>query len=240
MLAASAAAALILLGAAGYAATTPLTRHAPGTVLTAVGGCTGVELASGTLEQVNGSSLVIKTASGQPVTVTTTASTTVSVAGPLLSDITDGASVIVLGPSSGGTNRGRLRHRRAAARPGQRERRPEGDAATGLGRCPGDGIGREHRWLHRRHVRRNPGSGDHLWQHARRSTRASLGQLQAGTATVAVGHAGPDRTLSAIRVLQQPPGSQFKVQFNVKARGCSPASPASLADALNAALLSGG
>jgi len=103
VLAASAAAALILLGAAGYAATTPLTRHAPGTVLTAVGGCTGVELASGTLEQVNGSSLVIKTASGQPVTVTTTASTTVSVAGPLLSDMTDGTSVIVLGPSSGGT-----------------------------------------------------------------------------------------------------------------------------------------
>jgi len=38
-------------------------------------------------------------------------------------------------------------------------------------------------------------------------------------------------------VLRQPPGSQFTVQFNVKARGCS---PASLADALNAALVSGG
>ena len=36
VLAASAAAALVLLGAAGYRATTALTRHAPGTVLTAV------------------------------------------------------------------------------------------------------------------------------------------------------------------------------------------------------------
>ena len=80
-----------------------LPAHGTGTALTAVSGCAGLELANGTLEQVNGSSLVIKTASGQPVTVTTTASTRVSVAGALLSDITDGASVIVLGPSSGGT-----------------------------------------------------------------------------------------------------------------------------------------
>jgi hypothetical protein len=55
---------------------------------------------------VNGSSLVIKTASGQPVTVTTTAATKVGesgASGALLSDITDGASVTVVGPGSDGT-----------------------------------------------------------------------------------------------------------------------------------------
>jgi hypothetical protein len=62
-------------------------------------------------------------------------------------------------------------------------------------------------------------------------------RVQAGVAIAAVGHAGPHRTLSAIGVLQQPPGSQFKVQLHVSARGCS---PGSLADALNAALVSGG
>src|ERR1700734_2901901 len=97
VLAASAAAAVVLLGAVGYAATTGLTRHASGTVLTSVGGCATLRQAQGTLEQVNGARLVIKTASGQPVTVTTTASTFVSMSGPLLSDITDGASVMVRG-----------------------------------------------------------------------------------------------------------------------------------------------
>ena len=65
---------------------------------------------------------------------------------------------------------------------------------------------------------------------------ASLGQLQAGVTTVALGHAGPDGTLSAIGVLQQPPGS-MQVHFNVAVRGCS---PASITDALAAALGSGG
>ena len=61
---------------------------------------------------------------------------------------------------------------------------------------------------------------------------ASLGQLQAGVTTVALGHAGPDGTLSAIGVLQQPPGSQCRVHFNVAVRGCSPASIAEALDAI--------
>jgi hypothetical protein len=65
--------------------------------------------------------------------------------------------------------------------------------------------------------------------------RVSLGQLQVGITTVAVGHVGPDRTLSAIQVLQQPPGP-LQVHFNVTERGCS---PAALTDALAAALASG-
>lgn len=65
---------------------------------------------------------------------------------------------------------------------------------------------------------------------------ASLGQLRAGVTTVAVGHAGPDGTLTATWVLQQPPGP-LRVHINVTERGCS---PASLADALTAALAVGG
>jgi hypothetical protein len=110
LLAAGVAAALVLLAAIGLGASNNFVHitfgtggNGAGTVLTAVTGCTGVEQAVGTIEQVNGSSLVIKTASGQPVTVTTTASTFVSMSGALRSEITDGASVMVRGPSSGGT-----------------------------------------------------------------------------------------------------------------------------------------
>ena len=106
---AGAAAALVLIGA-GFGVGAAVSGHAPGTTgsgpvtaLTAVTGCAQLEQASGTLEQVNGSSLVIKTASGGPVTVTTTAATRMNASGALVEDITDGAAVLVAGPSSGGT-----------------------------------------------------------------------------------------------------------------------------------------
>ena len=72
-------------------------------ILTAVSGCATLEQGSGTLERVDGSSLVVKAAGGQSVTVTTTAATQVSDAGAPLGDITDGAPVTVWGPSSDGT-----------------------------------------------------------------------------------------------------------------------------------------
>jgi hypothetical protein len=106
---AAAAAALVILGAAGYGASNFVhisfgtAGTGAGTVLTAVSGCTGLEQAAGTLQQVTGSSLVIKTASGQPVTVTTTPSTFVNMSGHLLSEIKDGAPVMVHGTRSGGT-----------------------------------------------------------------------------------------------------------------------------------------
>ena len=106
LVAGSAAAALVLLVGIGVltgVVHVQLSGTGTETVLTAVTGCTQLEQADGTLEQVNGSSLVIKTASGQPVTVTTTATTFVSVSGALLGDITDGASVMVRGYSSDGT-----------------------------------------------------------------------------------------------------------------------------------------
>src|SRR5271156_2688170 len=86
LVAGAAAAALVLLvGVGAVTGHVDVRLAGPGTktALTAVIGCTQLEQADGTLEQVNGSSLVIRTASGQPVTVTTTATTFVSMSGPL-------------------------------------------------------------------------------------------------------------------------------------------------------------
>jgi hypothetical protein len=235
MLAASAAAALVLLGGAGYWASAAFTRHAPGTVLTAISGCAGLELAAGTLEQVNGSSLVIKTASGQPVTVITTASAKVSVAGALFSDITKGAPVMVLGPTSGGT---------IAAASVIVGPPPSGKGKATLRLTPPPG------WAAVQGTVSGAGTagftvvtsgGTRVPVTISGDTsvvvpRASLGQLRAGITTVAVGHAGPDSTLTAVGVLQQPPGA-LQVHFNVTEHGCP---PASIVGALAAALGSGG
>jgi hypothetical protein len=235
MLAAGVAAALVLLGVAGYRAVTALTRHTAGPVLTAVSGCTGIKLADGTLKQVNGTSLLINTASGRPVTVTTTASTKVSVAGALLRDITDGAAVIVIGPRSGGTISA------ASVTVGPP---PAGTWKGTLKVTPPAG------WVVARGTIAGASTagftvvtsgGSRVPVSTSGSTfvvvpRASLSQLQAGVSTVALGHEGPHGTLKAIGVLQQPSGSQFQVHFNVAVHGCP---PASVDNALAAALGSG-
>jgi predicted anti-sigma-YlaC factor YlaD len=103
----TAAASLVLLMGIGVVAGLVHVRLSTGpsteATLTAVTGCTQLLQADGTLVQVNGTSLVVRTTSGPPVTVTTTASTFVSMSGTLLSEITDGASVMVRGYISGGT-----------------------------------------------------------------------------------------------------------------------------------------
>jgi len=236
MLAASAAAALVLLGGAGYGAAAALTRHAPGTAgtgtntaaLTAVSGCAGLEQAEGTLERVNGSSLVINTPSGQPVTVTTTASTMVSVSRAPLSDITDGSSVIAAGPSSDGTiaadnvTLGLLRSGRGKPQTPPGTVTVQGtvsDTSTaGFTVVTSDGT--------RVPVTTSSDTKVHI-------PHASLGQLQAGATTIAVGYAGPDGTLSAIAVVQPPPGFDGTLQV----KGCS---FTSIDDAITAALASGG
>jgi hypothetical protein len=233
MLAAGAAAALVLLGAVGYGASSFIhitfgtAGTGAGTVLTAVSGCAGLEQARGTLEQVNGSSLVIKTASGQPVTVTTTASTFVSMSGALLSDIKDGASVMVRGPSSGGTIVAAI----ITVGPPFSAVNPPGfvpdwgtvsDASTaGFTLMTSSGT----------RVRVTT-SGDTLVV----VPHASLGQLQDGATIFTFGHAGPHGTLSAKAVAaiwQPPPGVHVGVHVRGHLRGCSPASIA-------AALVSGG
>ena len=233
LVAGSAAAALVLI--VGVGVVTGLVQvhlSGPGTetVLTAVTGCTQLEQADGTLEQVNGSSLVIKTASGQPVTVTTTATTFVSMSGALLSDITDGASVMVRGSGSDGTIKA------AIVTVGQ-----PFSAVNPPGFVPVQGTvsdaGTAGFTLVTSSGTRIPvtTSGDTLVV----IPHASPGQLQAGATIFALGHAGPDGTLSAIAVTAV---SQLRTggHIRVSVKNCSPSSIAQALGAISAAPVSGG
>jgi hypothetical protein len=198
--------------------------------LTAVTGCTQLEQADGTLKQVTGTSLVIKTASGQPVTVTTTASTFVAMSGPLLSDITDGASVMVRGHSSGGTIAA------AIVTVG-----PPFSAVNPPGFVPVQGTVSDANTAGFTLV---TSSGTRIPVTTSSDTlvvvpHASPGQLQAGTAIFAVGHAGPDGTLSArgvaaITQLRSGP------HLGVSVRDCSSSSVTEALDAISAAPASAG
>ena len=233
--AASVAAALVLLVAIGSAAGVVHVHFGGGgtqTTLTAVTGCSQIEQADGTLEQVNGSGLVIKTASGQPVTVTTTATTFVSMSGPLLGDIKDGASVMVRGSRSGGTINAAIV---TVGQPFSAVNPPGfvpvqgtvSDASTaGFTLVTPSGT-------------RVPvtTSGDTLVV----IPHASPGQLQAGATIVAVGHPGPDGTLSAravAAVSQLPAGGHLNERFRV--RDCSPSSIDEALGAISAAPASAG
>jgi hypothetical protein len=230
MLAGRAAAALVLLGGAGYGVAAAVTGHAPGTastgartartgassaVFTAVSGCHGLVQAKGTLDQMHGSSLVIKTATGKPVTVTTTASTMVNIAAAPLSDITDGASVTVAGRRDGVAIAAFAAFGVVIGGPRLPPTHPAGvlvtqgtvaDAGTaGFTIVTSGGT--------RVRVTTSSDTVVHV-------VHASLGQLQAGATINAVGYLGPDATLSAIAVGQPPPGTSM----TFAAGGCSPAS----------------
>jgi hypothetical protein len=236
LVAGSAAAALVLL--VGIGAVTgyvhvhvDLPGHGTGPALTAVTGCTQLEQADGTLAQVTGDSLVIKTASGQPVTVTTTASTLVAMSGPLLSDITDGASVMVRGGySSDGTIAAAIV---TVGPPFSAVNRPGfvpvqgtvSDASTAgftLVTSGGTRIA-------------VTTSSDTLVV----VTHASLSQLQAGTSIFAVGQAGPDGTLSArgVAAITQLASGPHN---SVSVKDCSPSSITEALDAISAAPVSSG
>ena len=208
LVAGSAAAALVLLVGAGVAAGVVhihFGNNGTGTALTAVTGCTRLQQADGKLEQVNGSTLVIKTASGQPVTVTIMATTFMSMSGPLLSDITDGASVMVRGPSSGGTIKA------AVVTVGQ-----PFSAVNPSGFVPVQGTVSDAGTAGFTLV--TPG-GTRIPVTTSGGTlvvipHASPGQLQPGATIFALGHAGPDRTLSATAVAaisQLPSGPRLGV-----------------------------
>ena len=221
--AAAAAAAVLLLGGAGYGLTAALTGHVAGpagtstktAALTAVSGCTGLKQASGTLEQVNGASLVIKTASGQAVTVTTTASTLVSVDAAPLSDITNGASIAVAGPGSGGTIAATTVVVGWPHSNDKTLRLPGGVAVEGIvaNASPG-GFTVITSAGTRVPVTTSSGTGVNV-------SHASPSQLRAGGTTFAVGRSRPDGTLAAITVLQ--PGF-YGIRLNWQVKGCSPAS----------------
>jgi hypothetical protein len=222
LVAGSAAAALVLLvGIGAVTGYVQISGHRAEAALTAVTGCPQLEQADGTIKQVNGGSLVIKTAGGQPVSVTTTAATFVVISGPLLSDITDGASVMVRGPSSDGTIAAAI----VTVGPPFSAVEPPGfvpvqgtvsDAsAAGFTLVTASGT-------------RVPvtTSGDTLVV----VPRARLDQLPAGASIFAVGQAGPDGTLSArgvAAITQLPSGPHL----GVSVRDCS---PSSIAEALGA------
>jgi hypothetical protein len=233
LVAGAAAAALVLL--VGVGAVTGLVHvrlSGPGTktALTAVTGCTQLEQADGTLEQVSGSSLVIRTASGQPVTVTTTATTFVSMSGPLLSDITDGASVMVRGHSSDGTIAA------AIVTVGQ-----PFSAVNPPGFVPVQGTVSD---MSTAGFTLVTSGGTRVPVTTSGGTlvvvpHASPAQLQAGASIFAVGVAGPDGTLSAEGVAAV---SQLRSgpHLSVSVKDCSPSSIIEALGAISAAPASAG
>ena len=228
LVAGSVAAALVLLVGVGEVTGyvhVHLSGHGTGTALTAVTGCSQLEQADGTLERVNGTSLVIKTASGHPVTVTTTASTAVNMSGPLLSDITDGASVMVRGSSSGGTINAAIvtvgQPFSAVNPPGFVPVRGTVSGASTAGFTLVTSGGSRVRVTT---------SGDTLVI----VPHASLGQLKDGTTVFALGQAGPRGTLTArgvAAVSQLPSGPHI----GVSVKDCSPRSIDEALDAISGA-----
>ncbi len=232
LVAGSAAAALVLLVGVGELAGVvhvQLSGPGTGTALTAVTGCSQLEQADGTLQQVNGSSLVIQPAGGKPVTVTTTAATFVSLSGALLRDITDGASVIVRGSRSDGTIEAAIvtvgQPFSAANPPGfVPVQGTVADAgATGFTLVTSSGS---------RVPVTTSGGTLVVVPHAR------LGRLQAGVTIFALGHAGPDGTLSAravAAVAQLPSGAHI----GVSVKNCSPSSVTEAIGQISATPISG-
>ena len=238
LVAGCAAAALVLLVGIGVV-TGYVHVHlsGPGTepALTAVTGCPQIAQAAGTLERVNGSSLVINTVSGRPATAVTTAGTRVVVSGAPLSSITDGKPVLVAGPSSGGTIAagfvavgGRIS---LAALPGIIQARGTVSDASTAGFTVVTSAGT-----------RVPVTTSGRTVVSVFST--SVGQLQVGARTVAFGYARPHGTLSAVVVFQPirlfhppgPPGAHASMHVSLRREGCSPAS----IDHVITALASGG
>jgi hypothetical protein len=240
----AAAAAVLLVGVAAATGLVQVDLSGPSTsgpstetAFTAVSGCPALESANGTLEQVNGGSLVIKTASGQPLTVTTTAATEageVGASGSLLGDITDGASVTVSGPSSDGTIAAFFV---IVANPAQQNPQPPPGMVVVKGTVA-DASTAGFTVVTSDATRVPVTTSGHT---AVSVLNASLGQMPPGASILALGSAGPDGTLSAVGVvaiLAPPPASppaslpgapQLHAQVHVQTRAqvhvknCSPA-----------------
>jgi hypothetical protein len=235
VVAGSVAAALVLLVGVGEVTGfvhVHLSGPGSGTVLTAVTGCSQIQQVNGTLEQVNGSSLVIKTASGQPVTVTTTARTFVSMSGPLLADITDGASVVVRGSTSDGTIEA------AIVTVGQ-----PFSAVNPPGFVPVQGTVADASAAGFALV---TSSGTRIPVTTSDDTlvivpHASPDRLPPGITVVAVGQAGPDGGLSARAVAAvSQPRSGAHLNESIKVKDCSPSSIDEAIGAISAGRVSGG
>lgn len=212
----SAAAALVLLLVIGSAAGVVQVHFSGGgsqTTLTAVTGCAQLEQANGTLERVNGNSVVVKTASGQLVTVTTMATTKVAASGSLLSDIADGAAVTVGGTGSGGAiaaDRVLVGYKSSMNIPGLAVVEGTVSDASTIGFTVVTSAGT-------RVPVTASGSTDVV------VIDASLGMLRVGGSTLVVGYAGPNGTLSALGLVQ-PPDWPAGAHAEARVSNCSTAS----------------
>jgi hypothetical protein len=233
LVATGAAAALVLLigiGAVTGLMHVRLSSPSSEPALTAVTGCTQLEQAVGTLEQVNGRNLVIQMPGARSVTVTTTASTFVSMSGAPLSDITDGASVIVRGYMSDGTIQA------AIVTVGQ-----PFSAVNPPGFVPVQGTVTDAGTTAFTLV---TSAGTRVPVTASGNTlvivpHASLRQLRDGARIFALGNLGPDGTLSARAVATV---SQLRsgLHINVRVRNCSPSSIVEALGAISSAHPSAG
>ena len=214
----SVAAALVLLLVAGTAAglvhvhlSGPGSGSGSETTLTSVSGCPRLEQAHGTLERVNGADVVIKTASGQLVTVTTTATTRLAASGALLGDITDGTAVTVAGTRSDGT---------LAADFVVVSANPPSLTVPGIVTVTGTvaDAGTTGFTVVTSAGTRVPVTTSGAT--AVTVSHASLSQLQDGGRTMAIGYPGPDGTLSALAVLQ-PPNWPAGAHARVSVKNCS-------------------
>jgi hypothetical protein len=232
----TAAAAAAVLAAAG-GTTWGLTSGGavPAAALTAVTGCPGLTATSGTLEQIDGTQLIVKTPGGQTVTVTTNSHTTVSteITGSL-SDITDGMQVIVRGIPQGTTLAAQNVLANMAQLPSD-QGRPSGKIPEPPKAGPGPGIAAG--TVSDVHaggftVTRLAGGQVHVTTSAATVvdtlTPGRVGQLRTGVHLIAVGQPGPDGTLAASTVEQGATLPSIEVPPSRSATGtCDPSAVAS-------------
>jgi hypothetical protein len=173
-----------------------------------VTGCSSLKAVGGTLTSVSGSTLTIRAADGNSVTVTTSGNTKVlrEVAGTL-GDITDGTPVTVFGTNSDGTIDARsvaLRNE-AASSLGKLPASPAGDGGLSLqlglasgtvADATGSGFTVDEPGGSRVQVTTSPATT------VLTLVTSSIDELETGKLTSAVGTPGPDDTLAATMVEQ--------------------------------------
>jgi hypothetical protein len=203
--------------------------------LTAVTGCPGLAATSGTVEQIDGTRLVVKTWDGPTVTVTTSGSTTVRAETTgSVSDITDGTRVIVHGTPQDTT----LAAHNVLANMAQlmpHQSRPSGriPVPPKAGQRPGIAAGTASD-VHAGGFTVTEPAGPPVHVTTSAATvvdtlaPASLGQLRTGVRVIAVGQSGPDGTLTASTVEQGATIPQIETPPSRSAAGtCDPSGVAS-------------
>jgi hypothetical protein len=226
---ACAAAAFVLLGGVGYAVDAALAGHtaspasgAKTAAFVKVSGCAALAEVTGTLQQVNGTSLAVQTSNGQSVTVTVTPSTLVSQLDGSMADITDGAHVSVGGTESNGIL---AASKISVGLPGEGKKAPGGGSehvitTPGITVVQGTvadatAVGFTVVESNRTQMPVTTSSQTHI-----AVFRASLSDLQTGGNIMAVGVAGSNGTLAAAVIAQVAPGMQDTLTVS----NCSPTS----------------